>query len=196
MIKECEYCGNSFDFGKGSSRARHCSYQCKFLSIANQFDSKTCWDWPLSTNKISGYGQMTARIGGKTVLKTAHRLSYETFVGEIPEGLFVLHHCDNRRCFNPLHLFTGTQRDNILDMWGKGRQQAYKDQPRGDLHPSRRHPESLQRGSSHYASKINEEIAQIIRASSEKPTVLARKYGVSYSTIWKIKKGLAWKIFN
>ena len=53
--------------------------------------------------------------------KAAHRWAYATYVGEIPEGLSVLHSCDNPPCVNPAHLRVGTQQDNVNDMWNRGR---------------------------------------------------------------------------
>ena len=97
----------------------------KFISTPKQvFDRYTipsdgCWNWNGYRNK-TGYG--FTRIGGrgsKGIL--AHRLSWVLHHGEIPEGLHVLHKCDNPSCVNPNHLFLGTNLDNIKDRTAKGR---------------------------------------------------------------------------
>lgn len=75
-----------------------------------------CWHWRGAQNKF-GYGRMTYE--GR--LQVAHRLAYRTFVGEIPDGLYVLHKCDNPACINPEHLWLGTYSDNMRDCWAKGR---------------------------------------------------------------------------
>jgi len=65
----------------------------------------------------NGYGEL--RLDGET--RYAHRVAYELIYGSIPQGLFVLHRCDNPPCVNPDHLFLGTMRDNVQDAVKKGR---------------------------------------------------------------------------
>lgn len=78
-------------------------------------DERGCLLWQLSTK--NGYGQTF--VDGQTLY--THRLIYELIVGPIPPGLQVLHSCDTPPCNEWTHLFAGTQRDNSLDMWRKGR---------------------------------------------------------------------------
>jgi hypothetical protein len=76
-----------------------------------------CWVWQRSKNNL-GYGFISYHGKGNQLV---HRVSYQEFIGPIPDGLNVLHHCDNPPCANPDHLFTGTQKDNAADMVAKGR---------------------------------------------------------------------------
>lgn len=78
--------------------------------------STGCWLYfgPVGHN---GYATLSA-YGHKVRL---HRISYEHFVGNIKEGMCVCHKCDRRTCWNPDHLFLGTQKDNVQDMIEKGR---------------------------------------------------------------------------
>lgn len=81
-----------------------------------------CWLWQGNTTK-KGYG----RLGGGQ----AHRMSWTAFRGTIPEGMCVLHRCDNRACVNPDHLWLGTQIDNINDCVNKGRNRSSRGAHRG-----------------------------------------------------------------
>jgi len=89
-----------------------------------------CWIWT-GAKLPKGYGHFYS--GEKTVL--ASRWSYEYAYGLIPEGLMVLHRCDNPPCVNPEHLFLGTMQDNIDDMIAKGRQRKYPPKPERVVHP-------------------------------------------------------------
>ena len=77
-----------------------------------------CWLWTGSRRR-HGYGRMYS-LDRKGL--SAHRVSWELFRGPIPDGLDVLHKCDNPPCVNPDHLFVGTMQDNMDDMVRKGRQ--------------------------------------------------------------------------
>lgn len=75
-----------------------------------------CWIW-IGARNDDGYGHV--RSAGAVV--GAHRLAWETFVGEIPDGLCILHRCDCPPCVNPAHLYPDTQLENIRDRDSKGR---------------------------------------------------------------------------
>lgn len=75
-----------------------------------------CWIWS-AARRPTGYGNFF--VDGVCI--GAHRASWLFFRGPIPSGLNVCHRCDNPPCVNPLHLFLGTQKDNIYDMHIKGR---------------------------------------------------------------------------
>lgn len=93
-------------------------------SVAERFWSKVaitanpdkCWGWQAGC-RTGGYGSF--QLNGKNV--RSNRYAYQLAHGSIPDGLFVLHTCDNQKCCNPAHLFLGTHQDNMRDMHKKGR---------------------------------------------------------------------------
>ena len=87
-----------------------------------------CWEWQ-AAKSTRGYGKLGAP-GTDAGCEYAHRVSWELHNGPIPDGMHVLHHCDNRICVNPQHLFLGTNLDNILDMRAKGRDYKFTDADR------------------------------------------------------------------
>lgn len=85
-----------------------------------------CWNWSGTKQR---YGRM--KIGNR--MQLAHRVSWEIHRGQVPDGLCVLHRCDNGICVNPDHLFLGTHTDNMRDRQEKHRWEP----PRlvGELNP-------------------------------------------------------------
>src|SRR5438105_5704686 len=79
-----------------------------------------CWIW---VGALSPYGYGVMSYKGKA--QHSHRISWLLHRRSSLGGFFVLHHCDNKRCVNPNHLFLGTSKDNYDDMVKKGR---YHDQ--------------------------------------------------------------------
>lgn len=86
-----------------------------FWSLAVPCEKTDCWFW---RGRCTGDGY--PRWG----MSYAHRMAWKLARGPIPDGLFVLHRCDNPSCVNPDHLFVGTQSDNMRDMVEKGRQRG------------------------------------------------------------------------
>lgn len=128
-----------------------------------------CWEWTGGT-VTGGYGSFY--FEGKN--RRAHRVSYEVFCGQIPDGFDVCHHCDNPPCINPEHLFVGTTAANIADMFAKGRN-------------------SCVRGSEQHLSKLSEaDVVAIREAKGFLLRELAVKFGVHVSVISKIRKGKIW----
>lgn len=139
-----------------------------------------CVEWSGVTLKSNGrdshrYGRYTR--GGKKHL--AHRVAYEREFGPIPQGMCVLHKCDNTLCCNPRHLFLGTHADNMADMAGKGRTRKCGDpKPRGEDSPK---------------AKLTDAQVCSIRAQrdrGETTIAISAAYGVSPSYISRIARGL------
>lgn len=114
-----------------------------------------------------GYGLL--RHNGK--LKHAHRVSYEIFNGNIPEGAYVCHKCDNRACVNPDHLFIGSHAENMEDMIYKGRQL---------------------KGQQVHTCKLTPEQVIDIKKDVRSQRKIAAHFGISKSAVGKIKRQETW----
>jgi hypothetical protein len=120
-----------------------------------------CWLWRASPKERYGRFRLDARYIG------AHQASWILARGPIPEGLHVLHKCDNPRCVRPEHLFLGTNQDNVNDRHVKGRD------ARGDQHGSRLHPTVRPRGEAQWLAKLDESKVREIRRRAEAGEALA-----------------------
>jgi hypothetical protein len=158
-----------------------------------------CWLW---TGALAGgYGM----LGRNHRMYGAHRYCFEMTCGSIPDGLLVLHTCDNPACvrnddegwyeLNDIlhprrgHLWLGTHQDNVDDMMGKGRQV-----PGLGGHPSQGHP--MPSGETHWAARLTAEQVREIRRQSREGlslTELASLYGVSVGHISGILTRRKWR---
>lgn len=160
---------------KAGERRRFCLGHYGTRDIRKRFWEKVsksdgCWEW--TGSRPNGYGEI--RFNRKMV--KAHRLSWMFSFGRIPEGLCILHKCDNPRCVRPSHLFVGTQQDNNTDKKEKGR-----------CNPNR--------GESVVNSKLTESDVLEIREKLDfgnSENHIAYIYGVSRRTINHIKNRKTW----
>ena len=136
----------------------------------------SCWIWQ---GRIIGKGYGMIGLGGKGAKQVlAHRLSYEIHKGAIPEGMVVMHKCDNPRCVNPDHLEAGTQSQNIKDAFARMRKVL---------------PLKKAKGEECGAAKLTNEIVLSIRASTLSLKQLATLHGVSKSSIERIRYRKTWR---
>ena len=130
-----------------------------------------CWVWTGALAGKTGYGQFW--LCGKNA--HPHRVSYELYKGPVPEGLCVLHTCDNRACINPAHLFLGTYQDNHNDMHAKDRGNV------GERHGM------------HKLTAMDVRQIKRLHARGHTQTKIGQFFGVWPSTISDIVRGILWK---
>ncbi len=88
----------------------------QFWSKVDILGDDECWRWKVGNS--GGYGQV--RFNGRN--QGAHIVAWELANGRtVPDGLWILHSCDNHWCVNPKHLRPGTSSDNMQDMSDRGR---------------------------------------------------------------------------
>ena len=145
-----------------------------FFSHTSENPKTGCIEWTGTLDK-DGYGKFYYK--GRTLI--AHRVAWLIEHNEIPNKC-VLHMCDNPKCVNPAHLFTGTQKENIHDMIRKGRENKTK----------------FARGSKVGISRLKEQDIPNVREmyqSGMSQQGIADKLGVNQSTISNILNGKTWR---
>lgn len=166
--------------------------------------SGECWTW-MAHCSPSGYGQFYPGDRDQPSNVRAHRYSYTITYGPIPDGLCVLHRCDNPPCVRPDHLFLGTNAENTADRHAKGRS-ARGDRSGLRVHPERAArgirnarytmPERTAHGERHGNAKLTEQQAKDIlalRTSGRTGYDVASYYGVCAATVSHIWTRRSWK---
>ena len=128
-----------------------------------------CYLWVGSLTS-QGYGGIVRK--GK--LLQAHRVVYEFECGPIPEGAMICHHCDNRICVNPDHLYVGDAQSNNDDMNRRGRNKSPK-------------------GSEHHNARLTAAQATEIFYATGSLQSIADRYGIHEMSVYRIKHGCRWK---
>lgn len=183
----CKTCGKIISY-KPFRKKTYCSLQCRDNGRsppeAERFWEKVektpgCWIW---TGCIANsYGRLGTRGKGRI----APRVSWELHYGPIPAGSLVLHHCDNRACVRPDHLFLGSHADNTADMVSKGR------------HGCKTHPERVPRGERNGNAVLTESIVREMRrlfaAGTHRKIDLARHFNASHGLVCAVIDGRIWQ---
>lgn len=208
----CRLCGKPFVRSRPDQNSQHyCSLECRlWAKVDKSGGDDVCWEWQ-AKSVISSLNYGAINVDGK--ITVAHRVAWRLVNGEIPDGLFVCHKCDNPKCCNPNHLFLGTCSDNINDMCAKGRHGM-----KGKTHTEEtkaiikaRHKEnqyalnrwatdefkekmavSVRKGEQHQGAKLTNEQAIEVARSSGKIIDIAKKFGVSRYIVSRIKHGKSW----
>ena len=83
----------------------------RFWKLVDIKEPNDCWNWKASLRSKEGEGSFCLNY----VTVAAGRIAWTIVNGPIPDGLLILHTCDNRKCCNPKHLYCGTYTDNNSD---------------------------------------------------------------------------------
>lgn len=142
----------------------------RFWSKVDRGGPDDCWPW-IGRRNPQGYGHFD--IADLTLIAT--RVAWVLLnERDIPETQVVMHSCDNPCCVNPSHLSIGTEAENAIDSFRKGRRDPL-------------------RGERQVRSKLTEAEVLEIRASNQSDHQLAAIYGVSHGVIWRIRARRSWR---
>lgn len=146
-------------------------------SIPTRADLGPCWEWTASCTR-DGYGQFK-----RAKRMAAHQLGFEWLGGmPISDGLQVLHHCDNRKCCRPDHLYLGTQSQNVQDAFRRGRMPLDK---------------IVHRGEANGIAKLTEKkvlsIRSLYAAGEHTQAQLAEMFGCGHVSVYNVIARKTWR---
>lgn len=194
---KCAYCGKELKRTAASLRRvkfSYCDLQCRSNGVrlgiskrmptpaAERFWPKVdvrsdaeCWVWRAARDS-DGYGH----FHDGTKMTTAHRFAWSLLNGDIPAGMSVMHSCDNPPCCNPAHLSIGTNVENTRDREAKGRH--------GTGSTGKRRAPELVWNASLTQTQADEIRIRYARGDVQQKE-LAREFGVTPTTVWRIISG-------
>lgn len=143
--------------------------------IAWEVNENGCW--VCTSHKPNTWGYPQCRINYK--FKMISHIMYEKYKSEIPQGMHMLHTCDNPICINPDHLFVGTHQENMKDKVNKNRQ-SHVGSP--GMHGTK-HPQSI---------LTEEQVLEIRAYTGITDKQIAERYGVSVVNINNIRNRKIW----
>lgn len=148
--------------------------EARFWAKVDRRRPDDCWLWQGAIDR-RGYGRFS--FLGRNA--HAHQVALLIDGRPLPKGAYACHHCDVKACVNPRHLYVGTARTNVLDMYARGR---------AALNP--------RRGEASAMSRLTEAAVQAIRsryaAGDVNQRELAAEYGVTQPTIWRVVHQETW----
>ena len=151
--------------------------KARFWAKVERREPDQCWPWNAYRN-VGGYGRL--KINGRP--HCASRLALQIALGrKLNKTENACHRCDNPPCCNPVHLFVGTQKKNMMDSSKKGRIHRWNGARAGEGNP---------------ASKLTQEkVLEILSLRGHlTQDMLAEKYGVSRATISNVMRQKNWRI--
>lgn len=167
MQQTCPNCGKLGHRGSITVHMKYCGTTLRRDQFFAKLDKTSspigCWLWTGHVEPVNGYGWAASVPRSDRT----HRVAWMLANGPIPKGACVLHKCDVRHCCNPDHLFLGDKQVNSDDKYQKGRQW------------SKLKPEQVREIRNHLADGVV-------------PKEVAKRYGVSVSTIYSINRGHHW----
>lgn len=153
------------------------------FGMSYEVDFETmCWNWMGTLNRGAKKQYGSIKVDGKSI--SAHRFSWEFYNNsKVPNGMVVMHKCDNPKCVNPMHLRVGTHEENMMDMLSKNRQ------AKGNDFVNRKPA----KGSKNGLAKLTELQAMEIFKDTRSQREIGLQYGVSQTVVHNIKSKKTWK---